>query len=252
MMIYYLDCDCNGTDSIQDILDANPKEITYMNGGNFERADSELAKLSVAKGDLLIVDTISGLGATLRRNAKFIGLKDEMSVWAFREKWLGGDKNYLTVYDMAEQMILERLKSLKNKGMNILVLAHENKQINERTLEEAIGPELPPAFYRRLNEACSDMFRLSILMEDEKDSNGNIKAAEGTRVLTLKPTADCITKYHVSFEKAKTLPKRIINPTIPKIHKVLGKVPSFMCLFGCPGAGKTTLSLSQFLEEKPK
>ena len=87
-MIYYLDCDQNGTDSIQDILEAHTKEITYLDGGNFERADSELAKLSVAKGDLLIVDTISGLGATLRRNAKFIGLKDEMSVWAFKEKWV--------------------------------------------------------------------------------------------------------------------------------------------------------------------
>ena len=251
-MIYYLDCDQNGTDSIQDILEAHTKEITYLDGGNFERADSELAKLSVAKGDLLIVDTISGLGATLRRNAKFIGLKDEMSVWAFREKWLGGDKNYLTVYDMAEQMIMERLKSLKNKGMNILVLAHENKQTNERTGEEAIGPELPPAFYRRLNEACSDMFRLSVLMADETDSEGKVKIKEGTRVLTLKPTAEIIAKYHVSFEKAQTLHTRIINPTIPKIHRVLGKVPSFMCIYGPPGAGKTTLSLSQFLEEKPK
>jgi len=251
-MIYYLDADQNGTDSIQDILDAHPKEITYLDGGNFERADLLLSKLSVARGDLLIVDTISGLGATLRRNAKFIGLKDDMSVWAFKEKWLGGDKNYLTVYDMAEQMIMERLKSLKNKGMNILVLAHENKQINERTLEEAIGPELPPAFYRRLNEACSDMFRLTVLMEDEKDSSGSVRFKEGTRVLTIKPTQEVIAKYHVNFEKAKTMPKRIMNPSIPKIHEKLGKTPSFMCIFGSPGTGKTTLSLSQFLNMETK
>lgn len=247
-MIYYLDCDQNGTDSIQDILDAHQKEVTYVDGGNFERADVELAKLKPERGDLLIVDTISGLGATLRRNAKFIGLKDDMSVWAFKEKWLGGDKNYLTVYDMAEQMIMERLKSLKNKGMNILVLAHENKQINERTMEEATGPELPPAFYRRLNEACSDMFRLSVLMDDEKDTQGNIKFKEGTRKLTIKPTAEVIAKYHVNFAKAQVLPSRIMNPTIPKIHEKLGKVPSFLCVYGPPGAGKTTLSLSQFIK----
>jgi hypothetical protein len=251
-MIYYSDADQNGTDSIQDILEAHPKEITYLDAGNFERFDSELAKLKPEKGDLLIIDTISGLGATLRRNAKFIGLKDDMSVWSFKEKWLGGDKNYLTVYDMAEQMIMERLKSLKNKGMNILVLAHENKQTNERTMEDAIGPELPPAFYRRLNEACSDMFRLSVLMDDEKDSQGNIKFKEGTRVLTIKPTTEVIAKYHVNFEKAKTMPKRIMNPSIPKIHEKLGKVPSFMAIYGCPGSGKTTLSLSQFLSMETK
>jgi hypothetical protein len=251
-MIYYSDADQNGTDSIQDILEAHPKEITYLDAGNFEKYDHELAKLKPEKGDLLIVDTISGLGATLRRNAKFIGLKDDMSVWAFKEKWLGGDKNYLTVYDMAEQMIMERLKSLKNKGMNILVLAHENKQTNERTLEEAIGPELPPAFYRRLNEACSDMFRLSVLMEDEMDTAGTMKFKEGTRKLTIKPTAEIIAKYHVNFQRAQVLPSRIMSPTIPKIQKVLGKVPSFMCIYGPPGSGKTTLSLSQFLEVKEK
>jgi len=251
-MIYYLDCDQNGTDSIQDILEAHTKEITYLDGGNFERADSELAKLSVAKGDLLIVDTISGLGATLRRNAKFIGLTDDMSVWAFKEKWLGGDKNYLTVYDMAEQMIMERLKSLKNKGMNILVLAHENKQTNERTGEDAIGPELPPAFYRRLNEACSDMFRLSVLLDDKMDSEGKLIAKAGRRVLKLKPTKEIIAKYHVRLEVAKALPEEIIEPTIPKIHRKLGKVPSFMCIYGPPGAGKTTLSLSQFLDMEKK
>jgi ATP-dependent Lon protease len=140
--------------------------------------------------------------------------------------------------------------------MNILVLAHENKQTNERTGEEAIGPELPPAFYRRLNEACSDMFRLSVLMSDEyiekQDKDGKINVftrPEGTRVLTLKPTTEVIAKYHVNFEKAKTMPKEIINPTLPKIHRILGKTPSFMCIYGPPGTGKTTLSLSQFLGE---
>lgn len=205
----------------------------------------------ITPADMVVIDTISSLAATLRRNVRFSDLKATESVWKYKSIW--DRKDFMTVYDMAEKMIMQRLKEIRNKGARVLVLCHEDKQTNERTLLESTGPELNPAFYKRLSEACSDMFRMSVTYADERNEEGKLIAKADSRILQLKSTLEVIAKYHVPLERAKTLPARIINPTLPKIYEKLGKKPSFMCVYGAPGLGKTTLALSEFIvTEKAK
>lgn len=246
MMIFYSACDGNGTDSVRNILKNHSTEITLIDGSTCTGWDHAVADAPFKQGDTLIVDTISALAATYIREYRFRNMKEGEYFTEFIKNW---DKtSSQSAYLMAEQTIMQRIKWAQHKGVNIIVTAHEGKQIDEKTKDEWTGPELSPKFFNRLSESCSMMFRLKIEYVQAADENGKVTTKE-KRILMIRPVEDYILKCHVPVEELDKIPFRIANPTLLKVYDKLGFTPSFMVLYGPPGTGKTTLSLSQFLGE---
>ena len=239
-MIYLLNCDLNGNDSIQHLIDG--KQITEFECGTFEAFDRACRSLLTKVGpeDTVIVDTLTSLANTTRGDAK-LGTEDSESLWDKREKFLG-DKNYLTVYELAGQLIMRRIKNLRARGAHIITTTHEDEQRDDGTLLRKRAPALNAALFRSLMGASSDVLRLQILTEPIKNDKGETKVPAGVRTLQLRVSDDAVIKTHVRRDISDKLPKFIINPTWEKLTAALGKNPSWLVLFGPPGVGKTTLS----------
>lgn len=253
-MLYYVDADGAGLDSVEDIVKANVKDIKVIDGGNYDALDKVLGNLveHITGADLVVIDTLTSLANTIRADAKFEN-SEGRSLWEYRKKWLEGDKNYLNVYDMAEKMIMRRLKNLRNKGARIIVLCHEAEKNDETTMTKKRGPDLNDAFYGKLMSASSDVFRLYATYYDETDiATGKVIIPAETRILQLRRTEEVIAKVHVTMDKASTIKSKMLFPTLPKLYAHLGKKPSFLTIYGSPGVGKSTFALSEYAMQYTK
>lgn len=248
-MIYLLDCDGNGVDSIADILEAKPKEITHIPVTTFEDFDNWAAKVTnkLTPNDLVILDTLNSLANTTRGDAK-LGTDATENLWAKRDKILG-DKNYLTVYELAGQLILRRLKNLGRggQGARIIVTCHEAEKLDESTspATKRRGPDVNPALLGSLMGTSSDVFRLRTLEDAVLNDKGQVVLAADTRLLDLRRTDEIMAKYHVPLSRVPQIKKALANPTLPMLYEHLGKKPSFLVVYGPPGAGKTTFVTSE-------
>ena len=251
-MLYFVDADQNGLDSVQDVIAKNHDKVTIINAGVFEEADRRLAQLVEKTGpnDLFVFDTIDALANTLRGDAK-LGNDQTEELWVKRNLWLQGDKNYQTVYDMAEKFILRRIKNLRNRGARIICLAHEAEKVDEQDMLKKRGPDLNDKFYGKLMSASSDVFRLSVQLTNVVNAAGEVIVPADTRILELRRTPEVIAKYHVGMDKSPQIKAKMMNPTLPKLYEHLGKKPSFLTIYGAPGAGKTSFSFSE-LTDIPK
>jgi len=113
-LIYLLDADLGGTESVQDLIDQGL--VQYIPIPTFEAFDKAVEELKarVSDADTIIVDPISTLGNTTRGDFR-LGTEDG-EVWNKRNLYFGGDKNFLTQYEAAEKMINDITSKIKEKG----------------------------------------------------------------------------------------------------------------------------------------
>lgn len=250
-MIYLLDADLGGTESVQDLIDQGL--VQYIPIPTFEAFDKAVEELKarVSDADTIIVDPISTLGNTTRGDFR-LGTEDG-EVWNKRNLYFGGDKNFLTQYEAAEKMIMRRIKNLRAKGAHIITTTHEDEQVDAITQTKKRAPQLNQAFYGSLMAHSTDVFRLSMLFDDVKDQDGSVKHPAGTRVLYLKAAEGIdghVAKYHVPRSVAEKLPKGLLDPTWQKLCDTLDKDPGWCVIYGPPGIGKTSLAASKALYKK--
>jgi hypothetical protein len=195
----------------------------------------------VTPDDFVISDTIGTLIDTTRGDIK-MGCNEEL-LWDKLAAVQAGEV-FGASYKQAGLLIMRRLINLRNRKAKIITIAHERDQKGldgSKDLQRA--PQVSPSFYGDLMGRSSDMFRLSILTEAVTDNKGNIKVPVGTRALQLRTSDEAAAKYQVRRDLSDKIPRFIYNPTWEKLTKVLGKVPSWLTLYGPPGAGKTTLAV---------
>lgn len=253
-MIYLLDADLGGTESVQDLIDS--KALTHIPIDSFKTFDETLVKLlpTLSDNDTVIVDTLSTLANTTRGDFR-LGTEVSDDLWGKRSLYFGGDKNFLTQYEAAEKLIMRRLKNVRAKGTHVITITHEDEQVDAISQTKKRAPQLNQAFYGSLMAHSTDVFRLSMLFSDVKDDKGAIKYTAGTRVLYLQPAEGIdghVTKYHVPRDVASRLPKGIVDPTWDKLQSTLEKDPGWLVLYGSPGIGKTSLAASKALITKDK
>jgi hypothetical protein len=243
MSTYLLDFDLNGADSIAHLIASG--KVTHMECDTYIAFESYFKELlpKVGPEDLVIVDTLSKAADTTRGDMK-LGVDPGEALWDKRGLYLGGDKNYLTVYEAAGQFLMRRLRNLRARGARIITTAHEDEQFDQTTLTKKRAPAMNDALYKSLMGSSSDVFRLRQTDEDIDMGNGKMLPAY-SRVLDLRPDGEAVTKFHVSPERSESLPRRIVHPTLPKLYKALDKKPSWLVLYGPPGVGKTTLATSE-------
>lgn len=248
-MFYLLDADLGGTESVQDLIDQGL--VTHIPLPTFEAFDKAIVALlpKLSEADTVCVDTISALGNTTRGDFR-LGTEVSEDLWAKRTLYFGGDKNFLTQYEAAEKLIMRRLKNVRAVGTHVITTAHEDEQVDAITQSKKRAPGLNQAFYGSLMAHSTDVFRLSMLFDDVKDKEGNVKYKAGTRVLYLRPAEGIdghVTKYHVPRSVAQTLPTGIVDPTWQKLCDTLQKDPGWTVIYGPPGIGKTSLACSKAL-----
>src|SRR5271170_3734938 len=100
-MIYYVNCDGHGLDSVRNVIRDNSKEITVIDGGTFKSFNDNVTNIKYAEGDTFIVDTISELSANLIREYRFRNMKDGESFERYYNTW--DSTNSQSAYAMAEQ-----------------------------------------------------------------------------------------------------------------------------------------------------
>lgn len=248
-LIYYYDADGNGVDSIADVLQAKPKEITHIPIRTYEEFDAHVSTIvhKVTSDDLVIVDTLNSLANTTRGDAK-LGTDPTENLWARREKILG-DKNYLTVYELAGQLILRRLKNLGKcgQGARIIVTCHEAEKLDDTTVPptKKRGPDVNPALLGALMGSSSDVFRLRSLDDPITNDKGEIILPVDTRLLELRRSDEIMAKYHVPLSRVPSIKRALPNPTLPMLYKHLGKKPTWLTIYGPPGVGKSTFVTSE-------
>lgn len=248
-MIFYFDSDGNGTDSIADVLSAKPKEITHIPVRTYEEFDNAAAAVvhKVKPTDLVVLDTINSLANTTRGDAK-LGIDPSVNYWSLKDKIIA-DKNYLTVFELAGQLILRRLKNLSKggEGARILVTCHEAEKLDDSTIPptKRRGPDVNPALLGALIGSSSDVFRLRALEDPVLDADGKVVVAADTRLLELRRTDEIMAKFHVPLAVAKSLPKAILEPTLPMLYEKLKKKPTWLTIYGSPGTGKSTFATSE-------
>jgi len=252
-MIYFLDCDLSGADSVQHLIDAGKvKRITIPSWTRFINTMNELLTV-VTPNDLVIIDTVTKVAETLRENV-LRGESPDSSLSAVHEVMKGeryGQNSYL----IAQQWFMRMVQNLYRggEGCRIITTAHEDlKAIDpyNQTVTKK-GPLLNDKFAASLIASSTDVFRLYWTPVPILNEKGEVQFKEYTRFLQLKDSDDAIAKHHVSPKVSVGLPKAMSEPTLPKLYKRLGKKPSWLTIYGPPGIGKTTLACSE-AEEEPK
>lgn len=244
-MIYLFDADLNGLDSIARVLQTN--QVVRIPCPTFNAFENAVVALipKVGPDDTVVIDTITSLLNTTRGDAK-LGTDVSKSLYDIgKEKYLGGDKNFLTVYEFAAQITMRRLKNLRARDCRIIVTAHEAEVRDEAWGNmKRQGPEVNPAMVGTLMAASSDVFRLEQLTAPIPNGQGGIAVPAGQRILWLRRTDTFMAKFHVDREVADVLPGGIIDPTLPKLYEQLHKKPSWLTVYGFPGSGKTSFAVS--------
>ena len=238
MAVYLFNADLNGNDGIQHLIgDGRVKEFLC---GSFEVFDEAAYNLmyKVTSEDFVIVDTLTALSDVTRADAKLGNDANEL-LWDKRDKLQG--EAYGGTYEMARILIMRRLVNLRNRGAHIITTTHERDQRDDSRQIKQRGPQISPKFYSNLMGQSSDVFRMQVLLEPIVDNDGKVKVPVGTRTLQLRESEDYVAKYQVRRDLSDRIPRILYNPTWQKLCTTLGKVPSWLTIYGPPGVGKTTL-----------
>jgi hypothetical protein len=248
-VIYLLDADMGGVESVQDLIDAGlVKHIPIPTFEAFDKACVELMP-NLTERDAVTVDTLGALANTTRGDFR-LGTEVLDDLWSKRGLYFGGDKNFLTQYEAAEKLIMRRLRNIRATGASVITTTHEDEQVDGITQAKKRAPKLNQAFYESLMAHSTDVFRLSILHEDIRNAAGETVYTAGTRILYLKASEGVdghVAKYHVPRSVADTLPRGIVNPDWTKLCNTLHKTPGWAVIYGPPGIGKTSLACSAAL-----
>jgi hypothetical protein len=242
-VIHLIDADLSGADSVQHLIDA--KLVQWHPVASYDQfilvADGLLKTATPA--DSVVVDTVTKLAETLRDNLLHGAYPDDSLLAA--QKAMAGETLSRNAYAEAQRVVMRRLRNLRNRGVKIITVLHEDDQRNpyETTLNKR-APAVNKAFFESLTGASSDIFRLTFARDDIKDAKGDVKFARDTRFLQLRDSEDALAKYHVSPEVSSKLPRLLSNPSMPKLRTILEKDPSWLIVYGSPGTGKTSLVCS--------
>lgn len=255
-MIYLLECDLKGTSPInRKIATGGVKVLPCNTILEYENHCKALLP-NVGPNDLIVLDTLTSLLDTIRADFTF-GLGTEAHTpWEQRFKWEkkkgGGDPEYLSKYDFAQQTALRWIKNLSARGARAIIVCHEAEVMLPvgNVVEKMQGPDVNKAFVGKLIGSVSDVYRLVSLTQPRVDGEGKEVLARDTRILYLRRTEEFVAKYACDLQTSMTIPDGIVNPTLPKLYAQLGTKPPKMLLYGHPGAGKTTFAMSE-IEEPP-
>lgn len=246
-MIYHLDADMNGLDSIQDRIVSG--KVTRLPCPSIQAFDRNCVALinNVGPDDTVVLDTIGSMLDTIRGDFK-LGDESADLLANVNSKYLSGDKNYLVVFEAAAQVVMRRIKNLRARDCHIIVTAHEDEVRDDTTLPaiKRFGPAVNPAMIGRLVGAASDVFRLYQQLGDlvNPENPVEVTVPDGTRLLRLRKTVNEIAKFHVTPDRSDAIAQLMREPTMPKLCAHLGKRPSFLVVYGGPGVGKTTFATS--------
>lgn len=246
-MIYLLDTCLNGTDSITDRIEKGVvKVIPCPSLQAYADQVEYFTKQTPQPGDRIVLDDFTSILATARGDFKH-GDAPEANIMDASAKYFG-DKQGMLGYQAASNITMRGLLNMRAVGWNLVVLSHEDEALDEVTMTTKRNIKANPEARDMLLARSSDVFRLVEKAEQETktDAEGNTKVifAKGDRLLLLRRTHETLAKFHVSLEKAPTLPDGIKSPTYGKLCTVLGKTPSMLVVYGLPGAGKTTFATS--------
>ena len=245
-LIYYYHCDSNGTDSISDVI--GHKDLHRMAVNHYEDFDRHVTSIvnKLTPKDIVIVDTLNMLASTTRTDFK-LGTDPTEQLWGKRERIIA-DKNYLTVYTGASQLILRHLKNCSRggEGARIIVTCHEAERVDESTIPptKKRAPDLNAELLGSLIGSSSDVFRLTRLDDPIINDKGEVLLAAGTRLLQLHATDEWMAKFQVPLSKVAGIKKMLANPTSPMLCEHLGKVPTWLTIYSPSGVGKSTFVTS--------
>jgi hypothetical protein len=239
-LIYRLDADGNGLGSIRRVVEAGlVTNIPCPDLASYETACEELLNNTLKPGDTVILDTLSMMMTTVLGEFKMGSEAKKMGA-SIRSRLANDDRG--AAYPDAAQAILRWLRFIRNRGFFVITLSHEKEVLDPLTQMKKYGPNHNQNLLDSLNASSSDMFRLRVLLEDEVDAEGRIVRPAYSRVLQLKPTDEAIAKYHVEDEEV--LPRELSKPTLPRLWKALRGRSEWLSVYGPPGVGKTTFSVS--------
>lgn len=256
-MIHRLDGDLNGADSIENVI-AEGLMVNHPchTWDDTDRICRELIyKTKIGKGDTVIFDTIDMIASQLRMENK-LGKDLDIELMTKSHKIME-DPNYLNVYQLSGAFIKQRLNNFRARGVQIVIISHEDEEKDAYTKAKKRGPNLNPAFREEVLSFSSDVYRLRKLAENvlvtDGEGNETVAYKRGTRVLQISETDEIIAKYHVKPNEDgsfRDMPSSIVLTDNIKtewdaIVNVLGKQPSIVTLYGPPGVGKTTLAASR-------
>jgi hypothetical protein len=253
-MIYLLDCDMHGTDSIADELATGQVEVfECVTFKDFQNAvQTLLYDRNVGPDDTVVIDPLTTLLDTARMNAK-LGTDPKTDYFEKgKSKFMEGDKQYLNVYNFAQSVAAQPINNLRARKANIIVIAHEKERFNDQFGMKMREPDVNPAYIGTLKARGSEVFRLKAVREDILGPDGAVAVPRDTRVLYLRSGEDFECKFNVARSRSESIPKYLLNPTMPKLIETLGKRPVFLVLYGHPGAGKTTFAVSDIQTHKEK
>lgn len=247
-MLFWYDCDLKGNDSVRKALATGP--ATHIKCPSYTVFDKAVREVLPHTGpdDLHVIDTLTNLLETTRSDAKLGTDVLNTDLWDKRGKYLEGDPQYLNVYQLAQQFIMRRLVNITARDARLLVVCHEMEQRDPRTFTNVKLPGVNPALVDVLVGRSSDVFYLRTITEDimDPENPGVIACPCDTRVLYLRPDETRpVIKYGVDIDRSTSIPRRIVNPSLPELYEVLGKKMSWGTIYGAPGAGKTTLAFSE-------
>jgi hypothetical protein len=241
-MVHLFNADGTGNDGIRHLIEEG--KITEYICRSFDDFDRQAHSLMTKIGpdDYVILDTIGGLLETTRGDIKLGGPDDLL--WERLGSLMAGEV-FGATYDASRILIMRRLTNLRNRRARIITVAHERDQRDEGGLgsksSKQRAPAVSPRLYSDLLGRSSDMFRLTILTEPITDREGKVRVPAGKRQLQLRITEDAVAKFQVRRELSDKIPPYIYEPTWEKLTKTLGKIPSWLTIYGPPGAGKTSL-----------
>ena len=268
-MIYRIDTDCNGTETIQHLIDDGLVEnIECRDYKTYDKTVQRLAS-SVKPDDLVIVDTINR-AAEQFLFWQFVSLRLKPGQSPSDLPEVTNPSNTLSVYGQIPYYVIETLRGIP---CQLIILSQESdKFFNAETgrltkwtkesavaaLPDAMPPEglvlgsaarLSASALQALGDLTSDTFALHRLMQDTpgvtaKDGTPCIYR-RGTRVLNVSDTVAILAKVHVKVEQYRLLRDNLYDPTLPKLYKMLGLKPRVILFYGPNGTGKTTLACSE-------
>jgi len=246
-MIYLYSTDGNGADAIIDVL--GHKELVRFPVVRYMDFDKHVTSIvsQVTPKDIVIVDTIDMLAATWRGDHN-LGTDPTETMWGKKERFFKEKPGY-GLYTGPEGMIIRQLKNLSRggEGAKIITTVHEAVRIDETTVPptKKRSPDLNPALLGSLMGSSSHVFRMARINEPIFNDQNEEVVSAGSRILQLRVTVE----YTAKAQYEEKLPKALTNPTLPRLWKLLGFVPTWLTVYGPPGVGKSTFVTSSLREK---